>query len=177
MVYLLKMVIFHGELLVITRWYILETKLWWDYSPSSWKRLVQSFNALQIHQLGKPERQQPQLRHFLLQSKILVNKWASQRGDRAKFYLVEHVQYIYIYIRLYIYLYTSIIYIYIIYMCVCLCTSTNQSKTHKIGGEKKSHACRATPRPAMLSRCLKKAKPRPGPCLHNETSAEKNCYI
>ena len=98
--------------------------------PSSWKRLVQSFNALQIHQLGKPERQQPQLRHFLPQSKILVNKWPSQRGDRAKIYLVEHVQYIYI--RLYIYLY-----IYIIYMCVCVCTSTNQSKTHKIGGEKK----------------------------------------
>ena len=119
--------------------------------PSSWKRLVQSFNALQIHQLGKPERQQPQLRHFLPQSKILVNKWPSQRGDRAKIYLVEHVQYIYIYA-------STSIYIYIIYMCVCVCTSTNQSKTHKIGGEKKSNACRATPRPAMLSRCLKKSK-------------------
>ena len=97
--------------------------------PSSWKRLVQSFNALQIHQLGKPERQQPQLRHFLPQSKILVNKWPSQRGDRAKIYLVEHVQYIYI--RLYIYLY-----IYNLYVCVCAHQQISQRPT-KSGEEKK----------------------------------------
>ena len=141
--------------------------------PSSWKRLVQSFNALQIHQLGKPERQQPQLRHFLPQSKILVNKWPSQRGDRAKIYLVEHVQYIHIYTPLHLSIY--ILYIYNLYVCVC--TSTNQSKTHKIGGEKKAMPAGPHPGRPCFPGAWKKAKPRPGPCLHNETSAEKHCYI
>ena len=96
--------------------------------------------------------------------------------DRAKFYLVEHVQYI----RLYIYLYLYICVCVYIYMCVCVSVRAHQQisqRPTKSGEIKKSHACRATPRPAMLSRCLKKAKPRPGPCLHNESSPEKHCYI
>ena len=43
-------------------------------------------------------------------------------------------------------------------MCVCVHINKSVKDPQNRGRKKKNNACRATPRPAMLSRCLKKSK-------------------
>ena len=66
-----------------------------------------------------------------------MNKWASQRGDRAKFYLVEHVQYIYIYTPLHLSIYIYYIHIYNLYVCVSVHINKSVKDPQNRGRKKK----------------------------------------